>query len=135
MTLWTVAHWAPLFMEFSSQEYWSGLPFSSPRDLPDPRIEPGSPPLQADSLCLSHQGIPVFSKNQLFVSLYFFHFSVLCSSDFFPHNCYYFFSLFYLVFFGENFIIDVKSFFLFDKSTNTLSTVLAAFHKFLFYFH
>ena len=37
-------------MGFSRQEYWSGLPFSSPRDLPDPGIEPGSPTLQADSL-------------------------------------------------------------------------------------
>ena len=37
-------------MEFSRQEYWSGLPFPSPRDLPEPGIEPGSPVLQADSL-------------------------------------------------------------------------------------
>ena len=40
---WTVAHQAPLFMEFSRQEYWSGLPFPPPGDLPDPGIEPGSP--------------------------------------------------------------------------------------------
>ena len=39
-----------LSMGFSSQEYWSGLPFPSPGDLPDPGIEPGSPELQADSL-------------------------------------------------------------------------------------
>ena len=37
-------------MEFFSQEYWSGLPFPSPGDLPDPGIKPGSPALQADSL-------------------------------------------------------------------------------------
>ena len=37
-------------MEFSRQEYWSGLPFPSPGDLPNPGIEPGSPALQADSL-------------------------------------------------------------------------------------
>ena len=37
-------------MEFSRQEYWSGLPFPSPGDLPDPGIEPGSPALQADAL-------------------------------------------------------------------------------------
>ena len=37
-------------MEFSRQEYWSGLPFPSPGDLPDPGIKPGSPALQADSL-------------------------------------------------------------------------------------
>ena len=39
-TLWTVAHQAPLSMEFSSQKYWSGLPFLSPGDLPHPEIEP-----------------------------------------------------------------------------------------------
>ena len=50
VTLWTVAYEAPLSMEFSSQEYWSGLPFSSPEDLPDPGIEASSPALQADSL-------------------------------------------------------------------------------------
>ena len=46
----TVAHQAPLSTEFSRQEYQSGLPFPSPRDLPYPRIEPKSPALQADSL-------------------------------------------------------------------------------------
>ena len=50
VTAWTVAHQAPLSMGFSRQEYWSGLPFPSPGDLPDPGIEPGSPSLQADSL-------------------------------------------------------------------------------------
>ena len=49
-TLWTVAHQAPLSMEFSRQEYWSRLPFLSPGDLPDQGIEPRSPALQADSL-------------------------------------------------------------------------------------
>ena len=47
---WTVALQAPLSMEFSRQEYWSGLPFPSPGNLPDPGIEPGSPALKADSL-------------------------------------------------------------------------------------
>ena len=45
VTPWTVAHQAPLSMGFSRQEYWSGLPFPSPRDLPDPGIEPRSPAL------------------------------------------------------------------------------------------
>ena len=45
-----VAHQAPPSMGFSWQEYWSGLPFPSPGDLPDPGIEPGSPALQADAL-------------------------------------------------------------------------------------
>ena len=43
MTPWTVAHQAPLTMGFSRQEYWSGVPFPSPRDLPDPGIEPVAP--------------------------------------------------------------------------------------------
>ena len=50
MTPWTVARQAPLSMEFSRQEYWSGLLFPSPGDLPHRGIEPGSPALQADSL-------------------------------------------------------------------------------------
>ena len=52
-TLWTVAHQAPLSVGFPRQEYWSGLPFPSPGDLPDPGIEPSSPELQVDSLPLS----------------------------------------------------------------------------------
>ena len=44
-------------MGFPRQEYWSGLPFPPPEDLPDPGIEPMSPALQADSLPLSHQGL------------------------------------------------------------------------------
>ena len=46
----TVACQAPLSVEFSRQEYWSGLPFPSPGNLPHPGIKPGSPALQADSL-------------------------------------------------------------------------------------
>ena len=42
-TLWTVAHQVPLSMECSMQEYWNGLPFPSPGDLPDPGIEPMTP--------------------------------------------------------------------------------------------
>jgi len=49
-TLWIVDLQAPLFMDFSKQEYWSGLPCPSPGDLPHPGIEPRSPTLQADSL-------------------------------------------------------------------------------------
>ena len=49
-TPWTVARQAPLSMGFSKQEYWSGLPFPSPGDLPDPGIKPRSPAVQADSL-------------------------------------------------------------------------------------
>ena len=50
VTPWTVAHQAPLSMGFSRQEYWSGLPFPSPGDLPNPAIEPRSPSSQADAL-------------------------------------------------------------------------------------
>ena len=49
-TAWIVAHQAPLSMEFSRQEYWSGLPVSSPGDLPNPGIEPRSSTFQADAL-------------------------------------------------------------------------------------
>ena len=44
-TRWTVAHQAPLSMGFLRQEYWNGLPFPSPGDLPDPGIKPASPAL------------------------------------------------------------------------------------------
>ena len=44
-TPWTVTHQAPLSMGFPDQEYWSGLPFPSPGDLPDPGMEPTSPAL------------------------------------------------------------------------------------------
>ena len=49
-------HQAPLSVGFSRQEYWSGLPFPSPGDLPDPGTDPQSSALQADSLPLSHEG-------------------------------------------------------------------------------
>ena len=61
VTPWTVARHAPLSMEFSRQEYWSGLPYLPPGDLPKPGIEilrPVSPALQADSLPLGPPGKP-----------------------------------------------------------------------------
>ena len=58
VTLWIVAHQAPPSMEFSRQEYWSGLPFSSPGDHPDPGIEPRSPALWADALLSEPPGNP-----------------------------------------------------------------------------
>ena len=51
-------------MEFSRQEYWSGLPFPSPGDLPDPGFEPGSPGLQADSLPFELQGSKSSGKSK-----------------------------------------------------------------------
>ena len=53
-----VAHQASLSIAFSRQEYWSGLPFPSPENLPDPGTEPGSPALQADSFHLRHRESP-----------------------------------------------------------------------------
>ena len=58
LTLWTIAHQAPLSMGFSRKEYWSRLPCPSLGDLPDPGIAPVSPAWQADSLPLSHEGSP-----------------------------------------------------------------------------
>ena len=58
VTPWSIAHKAPLSMEFSRQEYWSGLPFPSPGDLPDPGIEPGSLALQSDALLSKPEGKP-----------------------------------------------------------------------------
>ena len=55
-TLWTVARQDPLFVEFSRQEYWRGLPFLSPGDLSDLGMEPMSPALQVDSLPLRNEG-------------------------------------------------------------------------------
>ena len=59
-TRWTVAHQAPLSMTFNRQEYWSGLPFLFPGDLPDPGIEPQSPALQTDSLPAEPRGKPTY---------------------------------------------------------------------------
>ena len=57
-TPWTVARQAPLSVGFLRQEYWRGLSFHFPGDLPDPGIESASPAWQVDSLPLSHLGSP-----------------------------------------------------------------------------
>ena len=64
---WTVAHQAPLSMGFSRQEYWSGLPFPSPGDLPNPGIKPTSPALQVDSLLLSHQEAHIYAYANIYL--------------------------------------------------------------------
>ena len=56
---WTVACLTPLFMEFSREEYWSGLPFPSPGDLPNPGVELRSPTLQVDALQTELPGNPL----------------------------------------------------------------------------
>ena len=58
----TVAYQASPSMGFSRQEYWSGLPFPSPGDLPDPEIEPGSPTLEADALTSEPPGKPMLTR-------------------------------------------------------------------------
>ena len=58
MTPWTVACQASLSVEFSRQEYWSGLPFPSPGDLPNSGIKPRSPAQQADSIPAQLRGKP-----------------------------------------------------------------------------
>ena len=63
-TTWTVAYQAPLSMEFSRQEYWSGLPFPSSGDLPDPGIESGFPYCRQTLYHLSHQGSPTIEPLQ-----------------------------------------------------------------------
>ena len=62
-TPWTIAYQASPSMGFFRQEYWSGVPFLSPGDLPDPGIEPGCPRLKADALSSEPPG-----------NLYLFHF-------------------------------------------------------------
>ena len=67
VTSWTVAHQTPLSVDFSRQEYWSGLLFPSPGDLPDLGIEPGFPALQADSLLFEPPRKPHMCLNVLVI--------------------------------------------------------------------
>ena len=66
VTPWTVAHQDPLSMTFPRQQQWSGLPFPSTEDLPDPRTETSSPAWQVDSLPLNHLGNLSMMLPQLF---------------------------------------------------------------------
>jgi len=65
VTPWIAAHQAPPSMGFSRQEYWSGLLFPSPGDLPDPGIESRSPALWADALTSEPPGISSKRKNRI----------------------------------------------------------------------
>ena len=68
--LWTVAHQAPLYMGFSRQEYWSGLPCPFSGDLWDPGIKPTFPEFQVESLLLSYRGSPdLLHKNLHFIKI------------------------------------------------------------------
>ena len=62
-TPWTVAYQVPPSTEFSRQEYWSGMPFPSPRYLPEPGIKPGCPALQANALLSEPPGKTVLSQD------------------------------------------------------------------------
>ena len=69
MIPWTVTPQAPPSMGFPRQEYWTGLPFPSPEDLPDPGIKSASPAWQVDSLPLHHQ-----EAHSFHIVLYNFHY-------------------------------------------------------------
>ena len=66
-TLWTVPHQAPPFMGFSRQEYWSGLSFPSPGDLPDSGIKPWSPALRANALPSELCSQLGYQKNRIYI--------------------------------------------------------------------
>ena len=68
-TPWTVTHQAPPSMGFPRHEYWSGLPFPSPGDLPSPWIEPGSPALQTDVLSSEPPGKPMARKMSFYQNI------------------------------------------------------------------
>ena len=93
VTPWTVAHQAPPSMGFSRQEYWSGLPFPSSGDLPDPGIEPRSPALQADALTSEPSGKP----DGYTVSLYFLMTIAFIVKSSFFHSTYLLHSLDYSI--------------------------------------
>ena len=83
VTLWTIACWTRLSMEFPRKEYWNGLPFPSSGDCPDRGIKSTSPALQVDSIPLRHQGSPCVCV-WLFSSV---QFSCLVVSDsLWPHE-------------------------------------------------
>ena len=91
-TPWTVAYQAPPSMGFSRQEYWSGLPFPSPGNLPDSGIEPWSPTLQADGLTSEPPGKPTLYIELLKMSFFPFamalvdHCSMSAPSSYFTQN-------------------------------------------------
>ena len=94
-TQWTVAHQALSSMGFFRQEYWSGLPFPPPGDLPHPGIEPGSPALQADCLWSEPPGKPVYIYRHIYICM-----MRICShpasSPHPPHSGFFIFSMSFL---------------------------------------
>ena len=78
---WTVAHKASLAMYFSRQEYWNGLPFPSPGDLPNPRIKPRYPAFQADSLPSEPPG-----RLRIYISIFMNIYSPSSEKTMAPHS-------------------------------------------------
>ena len=86
----TVAHYTPLSMRFSRQEYWSGLPFPPPEDLPNPGIEPTSlfsPLLQVHSLLLSQQGRPHGYEYSIVNHVMFYLYVSFLIKNYFDSGC------------------------------------------------
>ena len=79
---WTIACQPPLSMRFSRQEYWTGLPFTSPRELPEQGIEPGFHALQADTLPSEPPGKPINTPSVQFTSV-----AQSCSTLYDPMDC------------------------------------------------
>ena len=88
-TLWTVAHQAPPSMGFSRQEYWSGLPFPSPEDLPDPGIKSRSPKLQAGALTSEPPGKPYTNMSTCMYTCIFLHTHIHTYIFMYTHVCMY----------------------------------------------
>ena len=72
VTPWTLAREAPLFLEFSRQEYWKGLPFPPPEDLPDARIKPRSPALAGGFFTTGPPGKPMHMYTQIYYTYTYF---------------------------------------------------------------
>ena len=93
-TPWTAAHQAPLPMEFSMQEYWNGLPFPSPGDLPDPRMESTSPALAGRLFITESPAKPTsvlrnifFTQTNIMIYIHFGFFMItLCSFIILNHS-------------------------------------------------
>ena len=81
VTPWTVAYQTLAFMGFSRKEYWSGLSFPSPGDLPDRGIEPGCPAFQADALTSEPPGKPIYMYIYICVQFSSVQFSLSVMSD------------------------------------------------------
>ena len=85
MTSWTEACQAPLSMGFCRQEYWSGLPFPSPGDLPNPRTEPMSAALEGGFFSTEPPGKPIYGPYVCIVHIYIY-LRALMQADLWAHE-------------------------------------------------